>query len=154
MIILGLDPGIARTGFGIINTTHTNWFVACGCLTTTRHRPLPDRLHRVGQDLEKIIKKYHPDQAVIEDIFFGTNRKTAMATAQARGVLLFMLRAHHIPTLTLTPPQIKSRLVGHGRANKHQIQTIVTRRLKLTAIPEPDDAADALAAALCCADHR
>lgn len=153
MIILGLDPGIARTGFGVINTEQTNWFVTCGCLTTPSTNSLANRLLSLGQDLKKVIKKYHPEQAVIEDVFFGANRKTAMSTAQARGTLLFILRSHNIPITTLTPPQIKSRLVGYGRANKHQIQTIVTHRLKLTAIPQPDDAADALAAALCCADH-
>ncbi len=153
MIILGLDPGIARTGFGVINTQQAHWFVQCGCLTTPRSDQLADRLLNLGQDLEKIIKKYHPNQAVIEDIFFGANRKTAMSTAHARGTLLYILRSHHIPVTSLTPPQIKSRLIGAGHATKHQVQTIVTKRLKLTAVPQPDDAADALAAALCCADH-
>lgn len=153
MIILGLDPGIARTGFGVINTQQTNWFVQCGCLATPASDNLADRLSRLGQDLEQVVKKYHPNQAVVEDIFFGANRKTAMSTAHARGALLFILRSHHIPVVTLTPPQIKSRLVGHGHATKLQIQMIVMRRLNLTTVPQPDDAADALAAALCCADH-
>lgn len=153
MIILGLDPGIARTGFGVINTEQANWFVTCGCLTTPSTDTLADRLRDLGQDLEKIIKKYRPTQAVVEDIFFGANRKTAMSTAQARGTFLYILRSHRIPVTSLTPPQIKSRLVGAGHATKHQVQMIVTKRLNLTALPQPDDAADALAVALCCADR-
>lgn len=153
MIILGLDPGIARTGFGVINNQQAHWFVACGCLTTPSTDTLADRVRNLGQDLEKIIKKYHPTQAVVEDIFFGANRKTAMSTAHARGTILYILRSRHIPVASLTPPQIKSRLVGAGHATKYQIQLIVTKRLNLTTIPQPDDAADALAAALCCADR-
>lgn len=153
MIILGLDPGIARTGFGIINTNQSNWFVRCGCLTTSARSSLADRLVTLGHDLEKMILAQPPDRAVLEDIFFGVNRKTALSTAHVRGVLMFILRSRHIPVASLTPLQIKSRLTGHGRATKQQVQAIVAQRLKLTTLPQPDDAADALAAALCCADH-
>lgn len=154
MIILGLDPGIARTGFGLLNTSQSNWFVCCGCLTTSSHQSLPDRLLDLGRDLKQLIARYQPGRAIVEDIFFGANRKTAMSTAQTRGVLLFILRTHHIPVMTLTPLQIKSRVVGHGHATKQQVQTIVAHRLRLSAPPTPDDAADALAAALCCADQH
>ncbi len=149
MIIMGLDPGIARTGFGAIDTEREEQYLRCGCLTTPAHLGSPDRLHMIGQDVTTLIEEIKPDLAVVETVFFGNNRKTAMLTAQTRGVLLYVLRHHHIPVHSLTPLQIKSRLTGYGGADKHQVQHLVTRRLGLSAIPQPDDAADALAAALC-----
>lgn len=152
MIILGLDPGIGRTGFGLLDTASHEVYLRSGCLTTPPTDTLADRLLALGTDLAQLLLEHRPDQAVIEDIFFGTNTKTAMATAHARGVLLYVLRAHRVPVHSLTPLQIKSRLVGHGRAAKQQVQAVVALRLKLTEPPRPDDAADALAAALCLAD--
>lgn len=149
MVILGLDPGLARTGFGVIDTNQPNQYVRCGCLTTPKYLELEDRLVMLGQDLEKIIASANPDHAVVEQVFFGANAKTAFVTAQARGVLLYVLRSHRIPIEHLTPLQIKSRLTGYGQADKHQIQILVTKRLGLGSAPKPDDAADALAAALC-----
>jgi len=148
MIIIGIDPGIARCGYGLINTDSPQPFMTCGIITTASILCLEDRLHLLGQDLEVIIQAHQPDHAVVEKIFFGNNRKTAMVTAQARGVILYMLRHHHVPIESLTPLQIKSRLTGYGGADKTQVQNIVTRRLSLTTAPQPDDAADALAAAL------
>lgn len=153
MIILGLDPGIARTGFGIIDTASPQLFVRCGCLTTSKDAATEDRLLTIGQDLRTLLRDARPDLAVVETVFFGSNTTTAMVTAQTRGVLIFILREHHIPVHSLTPLQIKSRLTGYGAADKYQVQQIVTRRLKLTTVPQPDDAADALAAALCVADE-
>ncbi len=149
MIILGLDPGIARTGFGVINTTKPYPFICCGCLTTPSHQRTADRLLTLGQNLNDLINKHKPDKAIVEKIFFGANSKTAILTAQARGVLLYILRQHHITTQSLTPLQIKSQLTGYGRADKKQMQTMVMRQLNLNTVPSPDDAADALAAALC-----
>jgi len=148
MIILGLDPGIARTGFGVIDTSQSSQYVRCGCLTTPQYLDLEDRLAMLGQDLVKLLADTSIDQAVIEQVFFGRNAKTAMLTAQARGVLIYELRTHHIPVESLTPLQIKSRLTGYGQADKHQVQSQVMQRLGLSHLPEPDDAADALAAAL------
>lgn len=148
MIILGLDPGIARTGFGAIDTEREQQFLRCGCLTTPSDLGSPDRLHMIGQDVTTLIKDIKPDLAVVETVFFGNNRKTAMGTAETRGVLLYVLRSHNIPVHSLTPLQIKSRLTGYGQADKHQVQHLVTRRLGLSITPQPDDAADALAAAL------
>lgn len=148
MIILGLDPGIARTGFGVLDTNQINPYVACGCLTTPAHTELAERLVTIGQDLQTLITRYRPEAAVVESVFFGRNTSTAMLTAQTRGVLLYILQQAHIPITSLTPLQIKSRLTGYGAATKTQVQEIVTRRLQLSAIPQPDDAADALAAAL------
>ncbi len=153
MIVLGLDPGIARTGFGVIDTNAPELFIRCGIISTPAHTGVEDRLLQLGEDLTQIITDAKPDTAVVESIFFGNNKKTAMLTAQARGVLLYILRQHHITIESLTPLQIKSRLTGYGSASKEQIQSVVTQQLKLTAIPKPDDAADALAAALSIAYH-
>jgi len=154
MIILGLDPGIARTGFGVLNTAKAQSFISCGCLTTPPHQPTADRLLTLGQNLNALLDKFKPDQAVIEKIFFGANSKTAILTAQARGVLLYILRQRHISTRSLTPLQIKSQLTGYGQADKQQVQTMVMHLLDLNTVPTPDDAADALAAALCLANSK
>ena len=114
---------------------------------------MPDRLAQLGGDLLKLLKKYKPKEAVVEEIFFGANVATAMLTAQARGVLIYVLRNQDVAIHTLTPLQIKSRLAGFGRASKQQIQALVKSRLKLSSVPQPDDAADALAAALCRVDN-
>lgn len=152
MIILGLDPGLARTGYGVIETKPLPHFVRCGCLTTPKYLSPNDRLLMLGKDLDSLLSDTKPDQAVVETILFGNNRKTAVITAQARGVLLYILRSHHVPIVDLTPLQIKSRLTGYGQADKHQVQQVITQRLNLTVVPQPDDAADGLAAALCYAD--
>lgn len=149
MIVLGLDPGIARTGFGVINIKSPEPYIRSGCLTTPEHQSDEDRLLMLGNDLEELIIATKPDTAVVESIFFGNNRKTAIVTAQARGVLLYVLRKHHITVQSLTPLQIKSRITGYGAAPKEQIQAVITKQLNLTTAPQPDDAADALAAALC-----
>lgn len=154
MVIIGLDPGLARTGFGILNTNQAHFFVRCGCLTTPTHDSLDSRLATLGQDLSALLLTVSPDQAAIEEIFFGRNTKTAIIIAHARGVLLYVLRQHHIPITSLTPRQIKSRLTGYGDASKHQVQTLIAQRLNLEQIPQPDDAADALAAGLCLADAK
>ncbi len=150
MIILGLDPGLARTGFGLINMKQPQSpeYIACGCLTTPQHLSTEDRLMTLGEELTKLVRTYHPDLAVIEQVFFGKNVKTAVMTAEARGVLVYILRQHQIPVEHVTPLQIKSRLTGYGAADKQQVQRLIMQRLHLAEIPTPDDAADALAAAL------
>lgn len=148
MIVLGLDPGLARTGYGVIEYASEPRFISCGCLTTPAHTDTADRLATLGQDLQILLDKFKPDQAVVETVLFGNNVKTAMMTAETRGVLLFVLRQKHIPVQSLTPLQIKSRLTGYGAADKQQVQRLVTTRLGLTQAPQPDDAADALAGAL------
>lgn len=148
MIILGLDPGLARTGFGLIDTSKPDLFVSCGCLETGSHQSIEDRLLTIGQDLDQLIIKFKPDHAVVEKVFFGANSKTAMLTSETRGVLLYVLRQHRLPVTSLTPLQIKSRLSGYGKATKQQVGWVVAKRLNLQQPPQPDDAADALAAAL------
>lgn len=154
MIILGLDPGIARTGFGLISINPTETFIRCGCLTTPAHQDTADRIYELGKDLQQVITEAKPDLAVVEQVYFGTNTTTAIQTAHVRGMLVYILRQHHIPIQSLTPLQIKSRLTGYGKATKVQVQSTVTRRLGLTTAPQPDDAADALAAALCYVDNQ
>lgn len=153
MIILGIDPGIARTGFGVVDTSSSSLFVRCGCITTPQTDATADCLHTIGHDVAALIAEHQPDRAVVETVLFGNNAKTATLTAETRGVISYVLREHRIPLHSLTPLQIKSRLTGYGAADKHQVQHVVMKRLKLTAAPEPDDAADALAAALCVADE-
>lgn len=149
MVILGLDPGLARTGFGVVDMGRQPQYIRCGCLTTPRNLDLADRLSMLGQDLAALVEETHPQRAVVEEVYFGKNVKTAFMTAQARGVLLYVLRRHHIPVEHVTPLQVKSRLTGYGNADKQQVQRLVKERLNLSTAPEPDDAADALAAALC-----
>jgi crossover junction endodeoxyribonuclease RuvC len=153
MIILGLDPGIARTGFGLVRANNPPTFIRCGCLTTPAQDNTSDRLSSLGQDLTQLIKQFHPDQAVIETVLFGKNVKTAMFTAETRGALIYVLRQYNIPVFNLTPLQIKSRITGYGAATKQQIQSMVVKRLGLSSPPQPDDAADGLAAALCLAEE-
>jgi crossover junction endodeoxyribonuclease RuvC len=148
VIVLGLDPGIARTGFGVINTERESVFIACGCLTTSTGEQPALRLHTIGQDLTAIIEKYRPERAVVETVLFGANTKTAILTAETRGALLYVLREHGVDVVSLTPLQIKSRLTGYGAADKGQVGRVVQKRLHLDTIPKPDDAADGLAAAL------
>lgn len=153
MIVLGLDPGIARTGFGLIEVGRTVSYIRCGCLTTPPSLSSAIRLQTLGEDLTTLIQQFRPERAVVESIYFGANSKTAIQTAEARGVLIYVLRQHHIEPFELTPLQIKSRLTGYGAADKRQIQHVVTRQLHLDTPPQPDDAADALAAALCVAEE-
>ena len=152
MIVLGIDPGLARTGFGIIDTNQEQ-LVRCGCLTTEPSQSTADRLLTIGQDLDTLIKATNPNVAVVESILFGKNAKTAMITAETRGTIIYVLRQHHIAVQSLTPLQIKSRLTGYGAADKHQVQEVVARRLHLKEAPQPDDASDAVAAALCLIDE-
>lgn len=154
MIILGLDPGIARTGYGIVDTSQKRQFVRCGCITTPKTDSLEMRLASVASDLTQIIRENRPDTAVVEEIFFGANAKTAITTAHVRGVIVYVLQIHNIPIQALTPLQIKSRLTGYGAASKEQMQNAIMQQLHLKSIPKPDDAADALAAALSAIEIR
>lgn len=149
MIILGLDPGIARTGYGVVDTSKKTPFIRCGCITTLPIYSLEERLITIVQDVNRIVDENKVDVAVVEEIFFGNNKKTAMVTAHVRGVLLYALASRNITIQSMTPLQIKSRLTGYGAASKEQMQRAITQQLHLTGPPQPDDAADALAAALC-----
>lgn len=152
MIILGIDPGYAIVGYGLIDSVRGNYTVVdYGVITTPKDEAMPTRLAMIADALEKLIDKYKPDAVAVEELFFSNNQKTAMAVAEARGVILLTAIKSCGRLYEYTPMQIKQAMTGWGKADKLQIQTMVTRLLKLKAIPKPDDAADALAVALTCA---
>ncbi len=149
-IILGIDPGTAITGWGIIKDGRKEMeVVAYGCIETSKNKTDVERLKETAKDLQAIIKEYKPDEMAIEELFFFKNLKTAIKVAQSRGVLMFVTAKQKIPVAEYTPLQIKQALTGYGRADKKQMQTMVQSILKLKTVPKPDDAADALAVAIC-----
>ena len=150
MIILGIDPGLAIVGYGVIEYKASRFrTLAYGALTTPAGTPIEDRLCMLYQGLSELIDRYKPDQMAIEELFFNSNQKTAINVAQARGIILLAAMNKNIPIFEYTPLQIKQSLVGYGRAEKHQVQIMVRDTLRLEAVPKPDDTADALAAAIC-----
>lgn len=155
MIILGVDPGTATTGFGIIEKRKGQEWCAVefGVITTEKKLSDAERLRILAEDLESIIKKYKPAAAGVEKLYFETNVKTAITVAQARGAILLTLAKHNFPIYEFTPLQVKNTLTGYGAADKKQVQFMIKHTFKLKSLPKPDDAADALAIALCCAMH-
>ena len=150
MIILGLDPGLATVGVGIISSNGSKHRHLChGTIKTPAKTPIPSRLLLIADELETIIHRFKPNLAAIETLFFNTNKTTAMAVSQARGVLLLTLQRHHISISDYTPIQVKSAVCGSGKADKKQIQFMVQKLLNLPKHPTPDDAADGLALAIC-----
>ena len=151
MIILGIDPGLATLGFGVLEKDARGNCRAldCGVITTPKDEGLPVRLALLEEGLQKILNKYNPDEIAMEELFFAKNITTGIAVAHARGVALLTCVKHCGKLYEYTPLQIKQALTGYGKADKKQIQTTVTAQLKLKSIPRPDDAADALAVALC-----
>ncbi|MFH1564318.1 MAG: crossover junction endodeoxyribonuclease RuvC [bacterium] len=163
-IILGIDPGLATTGYGIIIKRGDNFLVVnYGTIDTAPVSPqsprgdcggagFADRLEKIHNELDKIIKKYKPDVIAVEELFFAKNAKTALLVGQARGVIILTAIQSKVKIYEYTPLQIKQALTGYGRADKNQIQQMVRILLKLKSIPKPDDAADALAVAICCSN--
>ena len=152
MIILGIDPGIAIVGWGVIDYGGAGTKprpVDYGAITTPSTMRTEDRLMVVYEELKTIIKTYSPEAAAIEELFFNTNQKTGIIVAEARGVTILACREGNVPIYEYTPLQIKDSVVGYGRADKHQIIEMVTMFLALKEPPKPDDTADALAVALC-----
>lgn len=148
--ILGLDPGTAITGWGLVEEVNGEPVMkAYGSIETSKNNSDVKRLQEIARDLREILAQYQPDEVAVEDLFFFKNLKTAIKVAQARGVLLLIPTENKIPVFEYTPLQIKQALTGYGRAEKKQMQIMVKNILKLKKIPEPDDAADALAVALC-----
>jgi len=150
MRILGIDPGLTRTGIGLIDGTDVQHPQAVEWMTiaTEPTLPTPLRLTELSKDLNEILKECNPSLAVVEKLFFSTNTRTAMQTAEARGVILLALQSAHIPIVEVTPLQLKMSITGDGNADKKQMQSMVMRILHLKKVPEPADAADALALAL------
>jgi len=152
MKILGIDPGYARAGWGIISSDSRQLkFIVAGCLETPKEMPHAERLQSLSLALDKIIKKYQPQILAIEDLFFFKNLKTAIKVAESRGVILAKAFEYQLTIYEFTPLQIKQAITGYGRADKNQIQQMVKIILKQPNIIKPDDAADAVAVAITCA---
>ena len=150
MIILGIDPGYAIVGIGVIEYKGNKFRpLEYNAITTDAHTLTSQRLKIIYDEINLFLDKYNPDAVAIEELFFNSNQKTAIAVAQARGVLITAVTNKGIPIFEYTPLQIKQAVTGYGRADKSQIQQMVKMLLNLNAIPKPDDAADALAVAIC-----
>ncbi|MDD7351520.1 MAG: crossover junction endodeoxyribonuclease RuvC [Christensenellales bacterium] len=149
MRILGIDPGLAIVGYGVIDSEKGVYRpVDCGVINTPKELSLPERLELIYKGMGELIDTFKPDQVAIEELFFTKNITTGITVAEARGVILLACKQSGLPMFEYTPNQIKQSLTGYGKADKKQIQFMITRLLGLKAIPKPDDAADALAIAL------
>ena len=154
MIILGIDPGTATTGYGVIRGGKDLQCIDYGVIETGAKLPPAERLKIINRELDGIIKKHKPSIMAVERLYFFKNLKTAMPVSQAKGVIMFTAAARNLPVREFTPPQVKMAVAGYGKADKKQIQKMVKTLLKLKEEPKPDDAADALAIAVCCASHK
>ena len=150
MVILGVDPGVATVGFGIIDASGgTQKAVRYGVVTTPAGLRLALRLTQIKRDVSELISLYSPDSIAVEELFFNTNLKTAVAVAHGRAAVILAGEEHSIPMFEYTPLQVKKAVVGYGHATKKQVMDMVCRLLSMEEAPKPDDAADALAAAIC-----
>lgn len=150
MIILGIDPGYATIGFGLISADRSEQrIMTCGVITTEAGLPMPKRLLQIDKDLSELIDKAQPEAVAVEELFFNTNIKTGINVAQARGVILTACARAGLKIYEYTPLQVKQAVTGYGKADKRQVTDMTKRLLKLESAPKPDDAADALAIALC-----
>ncbi len=150
MIVLGLDPGTAMTGYGLLQEEGDRLMpLTYGVITTPADMALPHRLQHIYHDLGHLVRQYRPEAGAVEQLFFSRNARTALAVGHARGVALLVLAEAGIPVFEYTPLQVKQALSGYGRAGKAQIQEMVRLLLGLETVPQPDDAADALAVAIC-----
>ncbi len=150
MRILGIDPGYAIIGYGIVDYSKNRFsVVGYGAITTAAHTPFEHRLGDIYNDMAQIIDKYKPDELSIEKLYFNTNTTTAIDVAQARGVIVLSAMQKGLKINEYTPLQVKQAVTGYGRAEKHQVMEMVKNLLCLKAVPKPDDTADALAIAVC-----
>ena len=150
MIILGIDPGLAIVGWGVVDYRGSKFEVlGYGSIQTPAGMPTEQRLCAIYEGLAEIIKKYRPEQMAVEELFFNTNQTTGIRGAEARGVILLCATKLGVPVFEYTPLQVKQAVVGYGRAEKKQVITMVTMFLGLKSPPKPDDTADALAIAVC-----
>jgi len=154
-IILGIDPGIADTGYGVIEAKGSK--LTCltyGSIQTSPKEDLISRLEILHKELDKVIKKYKPELVAVEQLFFNKNVRTALIVGQARGVVLLTIKQNKLPIIEFTPSQVKQAVSAYGKASKMQVQKMVKLVLGLDEIPKPDDAADALAAAICALNSK
>ncbi|QEK12060.1 crossover junction endodeoxyribonuclease RuvC [Crassaminicella thermophila] len=150
MIILGIDPGIAILGYGVVEYKGNTFKpLGYGGIFTDAKEAMPMRLKKIYDELQQIIDKYHPDVVAIEELFFNKNVKTALLVGQARGVAILAAANNEIDIYEYTPLQVKQGVVGYGRADKKQVQVMTKTLLNLKSVPKPDDVADALAVAIC-----
>lgn len=150
MRILGIDPGIATVGFGVVDADRGQQkYVTCGIISTPAHTSLSSRLDQIYTDLEALFDAFHPDAISVEELFFSKNITTGIPVAHGRGVILLAAYRHGIPVYEYTPMQVKQAVVGYGNAEKRQVIEMVRRILNMPAPPKPDDAADAVAMAIC-----
>ena len=150
MIILGIDPGVATIGFGLIDANRTeNRLLRYGVITTPAGIPLSNRLLQISNDMEELIRTFQPDEMAVEELFFSKNITTGIAVAHGRGVILLSAEKLGVPVFEYTPMQVKQAVAGYGKAEKRQVMDMTRRLLKMKEIPRPDDAADALALAVC-----
>ena len=150
MLILGIDPGYAIVGFGLVEANRGKYrLTACGAINTTAGVRLPARLWQIAVDLEDLIGQFHPDVMAIEELFFNQNVTTGIGVAQARGVILMTAEKLGLPVCEYNPSQVKQAVVGYGKAEKRQVMDMTRLLLNLNSVPNPDDAADAVAVALC-----
>ena len=150
MRILGIDPGYGITGFGVIDADRGNAaLISCGAITTPAGADFSARLSMIYNDMKSLLEKAKPDVVAIEELFFGQNVTTGIGVAQSRGVILLAIYQAGVPVYSYKPMQVKQAVVGYGNATKHQVQDMTRRLLHLEKMPKPDDAADAIAIALC-----
>ncbi|MEY3101258.1 MAG: crossover junction endodeoxyribonuclease RuvC [Actinomycetota bacterium] len=151
MKVLGIDPGLTRCGVGVLtgNPGKALNFVEVGVITTAPTLPLAERLHAINEGLSEWIDRHQPDEISVERVFAQANRRSAMETAQAAGLALTLAAARNIPVTLHTPSEVKAAVTGSGRADKAQVGEMVRRLLRLKEVPQPADAADALALAIC-----
>ncbi len=150
MIILGIDPGVATVGFGVIEASRQgNALIQYGTITTPPGIPLSNRLLQIYDDMEELIRTFRPDEMAMEELFFNTNITTGISVAHGRGVILLAAEKLGVPIYEYTPMQVKQAVVGFGKAEKKQVMLMTQRLLHMKKLPRPDDAADALAIAIC-----
>ncbi len=150
MRILGIDPGYAIVGYGVVNYDGVRFnTIGYGAITTDAGTPFPDRLKAIYDDINTIINKYSPDCMSIERLYFNTNTTTAIDVAEARGVIMLAARESSLEIFEYTPLQVKQSITGYGKAQKHQVMEMVKNLLSLSSVPKPDDTADALALSIC-----
>ncbi|MCZ7357482.1 MAG: crossover junction endodeoxyribonuclease RuvC [Candidatus Methanoperedens sp.] len=150
MIIIGIDPGLATVGFGVLRKEkNTITPVSYGCIRTPAEKQVPERLLEIYSEICTLLEKYAPSAVAVERLFFNKNVTNAMSVSEARGVIFLAVQQKSIPIFEYTPNQIKQAITGSGRADKRQMQEMIKRLLNLDELPQPDDAADGLSIALC-----
>lgn len=150
MRILGIDPGVATIGFGLVEADRTGArLLQYGVITTPPGIPLSSRLCQISRDMVQLLDQFRPEEAAVEELFFSKNITTGIAVAHGRGVILLEVERSGVPVFEYTPMQVKQAVAGYGGADKRQVMLMTQRLLKMKEIPRPDDAADALAIAIC-----